>query len=722
MAKKILVATPHPAFGELLRISLEENGPYQVRLVQSGKEAQSIGARNSFAMAILDCDLNQPGVVDVARSLQDRIPDMRLMVIPLESDGSLPDLDGVRVDGTVSRPYYLPDLLQSVQNILTPSPQEPPSIENPLAEEAFQWQPELNPSLPWQNEASRATDLLESMLKECSADSLVVARLRSLYAFAGRLSAEGATGIANELARYWDSSQKSDLVRFLTHDIPEQDSLLYATALAEDFILALVYDVPIPLTRCRAQAGKLVRLMMTPVEVEEVPPSKVESIENAQPPAELIPLEQLLAAAQAETSDEEQPVSEEDEEAMAASLASLLSSMPQPDPALPIPAPGGTPALTIQNAFQFPWELAEAGETEPLEEPPAQPEPSPTQPENEELPVWLREESEPVSPFSEPVVEEIWWSAIPQAEQALPPELPAVPTPQILVQAEPPTEPRIEEMPAISPPPTVRPAWMDAATQPLTAAELPVLDLIPESSLPAKPGDPIPPLPGEAALTVDRELEVADTQPFRIKEKAQPKPVEQPSPHAEEIYQGETRQVRARRKTEPMLQEDTFLADTRPRKAQRPAALEPATVRLPAPPSTPPPGSVCTCVLIPYIPEHFLVGGMADMLKQALVKAAAQNHWKISRVIVRPQYLQWTTETPEVILPEKVAEQFRKRLSAMIFKQYPTLKKHNRSGNFWSTEALALQGPDTPPAQRLRAFTRQVRAQSEVSVQELERS
>jgi hypothetical protein len=118
-------------------------------------------------------------------------------------------------------------------------------------------------------------------------------------------------------------------------------------------------------------------------------------------------------------------------------------------------------------------------------------------------------------------------------------------------------------------------------------------------------------------------------------------------------------------------------------------------------------------VLIPFVPEHYLAGGIADLVKQSLVKLAAQNHWKVSRVLVRPQYLQWTTETPEAILPDKVAERIRKSLSGTVFKQNPALKKQNRSGNFWSVDFLALQGSEPPPPQRLRAFTRQVRAQSE---------
>ncbi|MEM5774167.1 MAG: hypothetical protein AAGU05_04130, partial [Anaerolineaceae bacterium] len=57
MPKQILVASPHLAFGELLRLSLEESGQYRVRLVQTGGEARGSVGKAIFALLILDADL-----------------------------------------------------------------------------------------------------------------------------------------------------------------------------------------------------------------------------------------------------------------------------------------------------------------------------------------------------------------------------------------------------------------------------------------------------------------------------------------------------------------------------------------------------------------------------------------------------------------------------------------------------------------------------------------
>ena len=82
MAKNILVATPQPAFGELLRLSLEESGRYRVRLVQNGREALSSAQHIVFALAILDTGLSDPPLTFVAQGFRDLRAGVRILVIP----------------------------------------------------------------------------------------------------------------------------------------------------------------------------------------------------------------------------------------------------------------------------------------------------------------------------------------------------------------------------------------------------------------------------------------------------------------------------------------------------------------------------------------------------------------------------------------------------------------------------------------------------------------
>lgn len=60
MAHNILVVTPQAAFGELIRLTLEETSLYRVRLVQTAAAALSSCDHIPFSLAILDTLENEP--------------------------------------------------------------------------------------------------------------------------------------------------------------------------------------------------------------------------------------------------------------------------------------------------------------------------------------------------------------------------------------------------------------------------------------------------------------------------------------------------------------------------------------------------------------------------------------------------------------------------------------------------------------------------------------
>ena len=72
MPKQILVASPHLAFGELLRLSLEESGQYRVRLAQTSAEARGSAGRAIFSLLILDADLKDCTFAELTFNLTKR--------------------------------------------------------------------------------------------------------------------------------------------------------------------------------------------------------------------------------------------------------------------------------------------------------------------------------------------------------------------------------------------------------------------------------------------------------------------------------------------------------------------------------------------------------------------------------------------------------------------------------------------------------------------------
>ena len=117
MSATVLVATPHLAFGELLRLSLEEEGRYRVRLVRTAREAASIATHPTCQVAILDGDLPDMHVVELGSQLLARLPYLKIVLIPPDNDLNHPSLNGMVYHGHILRPFYLPDLMALMENL-----------------------------------------------------------------------------------------------------------------------------------------------------------------------------------------------------------------------------------------------------------------------------------------------------------------------------------------------------------------------------------------------------------------------------------------------------------------------------------------------------------------------------------------------------------------------------------------------------------------------------
>ena len=340
MAKNILVATSQPAFGALLRLNLEESGRYRVRLVSSGREALASASHIVFSLAILDAALNGPPMKYIAQGLRKTLPNLHVLVIS-PSEGLAPELmTDLKIDRTVSQPFYAPDLLETLDQ-LTLEPKAPAPVS-----------PSQKPIAAWVQQpgtvfmdARRASRQLEDFLQDSSAPGVLVILSRQPWALAGELSPAAMEEVASILARYTQSNEGADLARFVHLSSDGNEYLIYATPLTDGLVLALIYEINTPLTVIRSQAGRLSRLLRQPN--ESAPPA-------AAPPRNLVEEAELP-----QEIDEEYPgLSTE-----AQRLANLLSEMPSPNPpvgpeminsdwvqAAPVPAPE-------TEEFLFPWEV-----------------------------------------------------------------------------------------------------------------------------------------------------------------------------------------------------------------------------------------------------------------------------------------------------------------------------------------------------------------------------
>src|SRR5574341_1301489 len=146
MTTNLLVVTPSPSFGELIRRSLEETENYRAFVVNNKATAIVRADEESCRMAFLDLDMGEQWVEDVGQSLRTVLPNIELFV--LAQDETPPALDAIRPWTLVRKPFHLPDLLLTV----TQRAQMPSS---PLRKEEMSAN-----DLPWLNDVSKAAQHL----------------------------------------------------------------------------------------------------------------------------------------------------------------------------------------------------------------------------------------------------------------------------------------------------------------------------------------------------------------------------------------------------------------------------------------------------------------------------------------------------------------------------------------------------------------------------------
>jgi REP element-mobilizing transposase RayT len=120
-----------------------------------------------------------------------------------------------------------------------------------------------DPTLPWLQDVTRAAQHLTRLTLESSAQAALITRGDSLWAYAGQLSQGAAKELAVAVTRHWDGQKGSDLLRFVRLEATKAEHMLYATRLAEDVVLALVFDAETPFSTIRSQAGQLVNRLST---------------------------------------------------------------------------------------------------------------------------------------------------------------------------------------------------------------------------------------------------------------------------------------------------------------------------------------------------------------------------------------------------------------------------------------------------------------------------
>jgi REP element-mobilizing transposase RayT/CheY-like chemotaxis protein len=277
MMQNLLIVSADTKFAQVLLHGLEQEG-YRVQITKGKGETVVRADEDNSSIALLDMDLGYRAVLETGQALRMLNPDIRLIVFSREAVP--PQLDELHPWMLSPKPYFLPDVLNMLNNNSNP----PSQYSNPLPHREAQTS---NSALPWLQDVTRAAQHLTRLTLESSAQAALITRGDSLWAYAGQLSQGAAKELAIAVTRHWDGQKGSDLLRFVRLEATKAEHMLYATRLADDVVLALVFDAETPFSTIRSQAGQLVNRLSTQTsEVAEPPVSQKPSLASYDLPTE----------------------------------------------------------------------------------------------------------------------------------------------------------------------------------------------------------------------------------------------------------------------------------------------------------------------------------------------------------------------------------------------------------------------------------------------------
>src|SRR5690349_9152405 len=265
MIQSLLIVSADAKFSQVLLHGLEQEG-YRVQITKGKGESVVRADEDNSSLAFLDMDLGYRAVLEIGQALRMLNPEMRLIIF--SGEGTPPSLDELRPWMFSPKPYFLPDVLNMLNNNSASASRlsntsTPPGVEPETQE------------LPWLQDVTRAAQHLTRLTLESSAQAALITRGDSLWAYAGQLSQGAAKELAVAVTRHWDGQRGSDLLRFVRLEATKAEHMLYATRLADDVVLALVFDAETPFSTIRSQAGQLVNRLSTQTpEVAEPPVSQ----------------------------------------------------------------------------------------------------------------------------------------------------------------------------------------------------------------------------------------------------------------------------------------------------------------------------------------------------------------------------------------------------------------------------------------------------------------
>jgi CheY-like chemotaxis protein len=259
MPRSILIVDASPGFAGMLQEALTAVG-FQCTLAHTGREAFQIFSSSPVDLAIIDFHLPDGPPEELVRAMQNIRPESILLGIPPDNDINNPVIETLGMQGALTKPFYLPDLVPQLAEVLgvevSPLAEAFAEEAEPVEADPFRPPPpkKSTRAIAWLKDAGRAAAWLEKLAAENSVYACMILRGPELHAGAGALSRENLSLLGRRVAEKWATTPGGTIVQYIKIPPEESELFLYSVSIAQDYDLTLIFDRKISITAARRRA------------------------------------------------------------------------------------------------------------------------------------------------------------------------------------------------------------------------------------------------------------------------------------------------------------------------------------------------------------------------------------------------------------------------------------------------------------------------------------
>ncbi len=235
--RKVLIADPNTPFATVVGEVLQNMGGYKVSLAASGPEALKTCAETQPSLAVVDVDLPECDPMALIGQLREAVPGLPVLLLPYSREDVPAGLD---IQGTLVKPFFLPDLPEMINNILGgPADMD----EEP--------EPPPKPVVIDESNSRLIEGHVQALSHAIRNEPVLLTTGAAVITMSPRVSQMASEALAGVVAKAWQSrGQGAEVIRFEGNSESTR-YLLYSMEVVGGLALSVAMRVRIPLPTVR---------------------------------------------------------------------------------------------------------------------------------------------------------------------------------------------------------------------------------------------------------------------------------------------------------------------------------------------------------------------------------------------------------------------------------------------------------------------------------------